>query len=147
MSIITITCTQCDEFSIKTTDVSTAFLLSDGHRDICSREGVLDGRFLDEMAAWSLDTFGPGDRLAGVLDHMAKEIEEARANPQDVSEWADLAILAFDGAQRQGISGQEFIDAFRAKFAKNRSRVWPDWRTAPEGKAIEHDRSHDGGVA
>lgn len=100
----------------------------------------LDAEFLDEMAAWSIDTFGPGTRLDGVLDHMAKEIEEARAKPDDVSEWADLAILAFDGAQRQGITGQQFIDAYRAKFAKNRSRTWPDWRTAEPGKAIEHDR-------
>jgi hypothetical protein len=82
--------------------------------------------------------FGPGDRLDGVLDHMAKEIEEARAKPDDASEWADLAILAFDGAQRQGITGQQFIDAYRAKFEKNRSRTWPDWRTAEPGKAIEH---------
>ena len=103
----------------------------------------LDAAFLDGMAAWSIDTFGPGTRLDGVLDHMAKEIEEARAKPDDVSEWADLAILAFDGAQRQGITGQQFIDAWRAKFAKNRSRSWPDWRTAEPGKAIEHDRASD----
>lgn len=108
-----------------------------------ARDEALSADFLDKQAAWSRNTFGPGDRLDGVLGHIGKEIEEARAKPGDVSEWADIAILAFDGAQRQGFTGQQFIDAWRAKVAKNQSRTWPDWRTAEPGKAIEHVRSTD----
>jgi hypothetical protein len=87
---------------------------------------------------FSLETFGPGERLAGVLDHIRKELVEIEAHPDDVSEWADLLILGFDGALRQGFHAQEILDAIEAKQCVNEQRVWPDWRAAPEGQAIEH---------
>lgn len=95
---------------------------------------------LREQAAWSAETFGPGDRLHGVTDHMTKEIEEVReAAPEDrLAEWVDLIILACDGAWRSGASPEDIAAAIRAKFAKNRARQWPDWRTADPTKAIEH---------
>ncbi len=90
---------------------------------------------------WSISNFGPGARLKGCLDHITKELEEIRAKPGDVSEWADLMILAMDGAWRSGHSAHEIASAVIAKQKKNRDRLWPDWRTRSEDEAIEHIRT------
>lgn len=104
---------------------------------------VIDADHLARQKEWSLDTFGPGTRLNGILDHIAKELEEIRSDPTDVSEWVDVIILAFDGAWRAGWEPQEIIDAIKAKQTKNEARTWPDWRTQSADKAIEHDRTLD----
>lgn len=96
---------------------------------------------LHRQRAFSERTFGPGPRLAGVLDHLRKELREVEANPGDISEWIDLVLLAFDGAWRQGFTPEQIAEALTAKQTKNEARTWPDWRTMPDGKAIEHDRS------
>lgn len=89
---------------------------------------------------WSERTFGPGERTAGVLDHIRKELAEVEAAPGDVFEWIDLVILAFDGAWRAGHDVAAIVGALQTKQARNESRTWPDWRTAEPGKAIEHVR-------
>jgi hypothetical protein len=98
---------------------------------------------LRRQRAWSERTFGPGARTAGVLDHIRKELIKIESEPTDTSEWIDVVILALDGAWRAGASPEQIIAALQAKQAKNESRVWPDWRTAPADQAIEHDRTHD----
>lgn len=95
---------------------------------------------LQRQRDFSERTFGPGARAAGVVDHIRKELREIEENPSDLSEWIDVAILALDGAWRTGASPRQIIEALVAKQAKNEARVWPDWRTAPADKAIEHDR-------
>jgi len=102
---------------------------------------VIDAAHLAHQREWSDSTFGPGARTAGVIDHIRKELVEVEADPSDLSEWADVLILAFDGATRAGHSGQAVIDAIKAKQARNEQRVWPDWRTADPDKAIEHVRT------
>lgn len=87
---------------------------------------------------FSLKTFGPGERVAGVIDHITKELVEVRDNPTDVTEWIDVVLLALDGAWRAGFSPEEIAAALRDKQAKNENRNWPDWRTISNGKAIEH---------
>ena len=87
---------------------------------------------------FSEKTFGAGTRLYGVLDHLSKEIEEVREAQTDPEEWADMAILVFDGVWRNGIPWQVFLDAIRDKQAVNEKRRWPDWRTADTEKAITH---------
>lgn len=104
---------------------------------------VIDAAHLAHQRQWSRDTFGPGDRLLGVLDHIRKELAEIEADPTDLGEWVDVVILAFDGAWRAGWEPQQVIDAIKAKQARNEARTWPDWRTASPDKAIEHDRSQD----
>ena len=101
---------------------------------------AIDAVHIARQRAFSEKTFGPGARLNGVLDHIAKELEEVRKSPEDVTEWADIIILAIDGAWRSGHSPQAIIDAVIAKQAKNEARDWPDWRTADPDKAIEHVR-------
>lgn len=96
---------------------------------------------LERQSGWSHQTFGPGPRTEGVLDHIRKELDEIEADPGDLAEWIDVVILAFDGAWRAGHSPAEIVVALEAKQTKNEGRVWPDWRTADPNKAIEHDRS------
>ena len=103
--------------------------------------------FADDKTAWSIATFGPGKRTAGVIDHIRKELAEVEARPDDVSEWADLIILAMDGAARSaGADGAKLVEALVAKMARNKARTWPDWRTLSEDRAIEHDRSGEPSV-
>jgi hypothetical protein len=89
---------------------------------------------------WSLHTFGPGARTAGVLDHIRKELKEIEAEPTSLEEWIDVAILAFDGAWRAGHTPEKIAAAWLAKQGKNESRKWPDWRTVSPDQAIEHVR-------
>lgn len=83
-------------------------------------------------------TFGPGARTAGVLAHIRKELLEIEAKPDDLSEWINVAILAFDGAWRAGYTPDQIVAALAAKQAKNEARTWPDWRTASPDAPIEH---------
>ena len=96
---------------------------------------------LQRQHEWSERTFGPGHRTAGVLDHIRKELREIEAAPLDLSEWIDVVILALDGAWRAGYSPEEIAAALIAKQTRNEARTWPDWRTAPPDKAIEHERT------
>ena len=108
---------------------------------------------LIRQMVFSRATFGPGERMDGVLDHLTKEIAEVRACNGESSEWVDLVILALDGLTRRlwaasnyEKSADEIADAacriIMGKQAKNERRDWPDWRTADPGKAIEHVRGH-----
>lgn len=94
--------------------------------------------FINEQIKFSEQTFGPGQRLDGVLKHIKKElIEVEECQGKDAIEWADVIILAIDGAWRSGHSPLEITNALEAKLDKNKARKWPDWRTAGPG-AIEH---------
>lgn len=102
---------------------------------------------LHRQIAFSERTFGPGDRTAGVCDHIRKELREvqddAAAGLPTLAEWVDVIILAFDGAWRSGATPEQIVQAIVAKQTKNEGRKWPDWRTADPTKAIEHDRTAD----
>jgi len=96
---------------------------------------------LRRQREFSERTFGPGTRTAGVVDHIRKELAEIEADPADIMEWVDVIILTFDDAWRAGWEPETIVAAIVAKQAKNEARTWPDWRTQPADKAIEHDRS------
>lgn len=96
---------------------------------------------LTKQREWSRETFGPGDRLKGVLDHIRKELLEVEDSPTDVTEWIDVVILALDGAWRAGYEPAEIVAALNAKYEKNRQRTWPDWRKSDGTTAIEHVRN------
>lgn len=98
----------------------------------------IDATHIDTQRAWSEQTFGPGPRTKGVIDHIKKELKEIEEDPSDVLEWIDVIILALDGAWRTGLGSQEILDALLAKQEKNYRRVWPDWRTMSPDQAIEH---------
>ena len=98
---------------------------------------------LHRQMAFSARTFGPGARVAGVTDHIAKELREVRDGGGDLAEWVDVILLALDGAWRSGATPKEIAFAIATKQIKNERRKWPDWRTAAPDKAIEHDRNAD----
>ena len=96
---------------------------------------------LRRQMAFSEKTFGPGARTKGVIDHIRKELLEIEADPNDIREWVDVIILAFDGAWRAGWRPESIIAAIVEKQTKNEARTWPDWRTADPDRAIEHVRT------
>lgn len=112
--------------------------------DVRIAPNVIDAKHIERQREFSIRTFGPGTRTEGVLDHISKELDEIRKAPTDLSEWADVIILALDGAWRTGAAPQDIIDAIVAKQEKNEARDWPDWRGQDPDKAIEHNR---GGAA
>ena len=108
-----------------------------------NRPAAIDAAHIVRQREWSMRTFGP-QHTDGVLDHIGRELDEIRKAPEDLSEWADLILLAIDGAQRTGAEPQDILDAVKAKQSVNETRTWADWRTQDPSKAIEHIR---GGVA
>jgi hypothetical protein len=102
---------------------------------------------LRRQIEFSTRTFGPGDRVHGVCDHIRKELKEvvgeADAGRTVLHEWVDVIILALDGAWRSGSTPEQIAAAIVAKQTKNEGRRWPDWRTADQTKAIEHDRTNE----
>lgn len=99
---------------------------------------TISPEFIDNKFKWSLETFGDGQRTQAVCSHLREEVDEAQAEPTDASEWADIILLAMDGASRAGISGQELITAIHEKQDKNLTRKWPDWREVDETTHIKH---------
>lgn len=98
--------------------------------------------YLYQQRTWSLKTFGPGYSIQRILDHMRKEIAEVESAPssEQLGEWVDLILLAFDGAWRSGAGVSDICEAIQRKQQINESREWPDWRVADKDKAIEHVR-------
>lgn len=127
-------------------DHDAEFVLQEASRRLRASRTAFDlHEHLHRQREFSERTFGPGERLAGVVDHIRKELAEVEQAAADgaptLPEWVDVIILALDGAWRSGATPQEISAAIAAKQARNESRKWPDWRSADPGKAIEHDRT------
>lgn len=99
------------------------------------------GAFVEAQRKFSLETFGPGPRTKGIIDHIKKELAEIEADPGDVKEWIDVVILALDGAWRVGARPKDVDDGIWAKLRKNQARTWPRWQDTDPDAAIEHDRT------
>jgi len=119
--------------------------------------------YLARQVAVSRCNFGPNERTLGVIDHIEKELKEIKAEdtPEGrAQEWNDVVLLALDGATRamreairargtleptaDDIAREVVLAIKRKQQGKNELRDWPDWRTVPEDKAIEHKRGkHD----
>ena len=93
---------------------------------------------IKNQISFSEKTFGPGQRGAGLIDHIKKELIEIEKAPGDIEEWINMIILAIDGAWRNGYSPEEIVHMLIYKQIKNEKREWPDWRIVEPGKAIEH---------
>nr|WP_227630584.1 DUF550 domain-containing protein [Klebsiella michiganensis] len=78
-----------------------------------------------EHAAWSQATFGNVGPV-GPLKHLAKEAIEAAAEPDDLSEWADMQFLMWDAQRRAGITDEQITLAMVEKLAVNKQREWPE---------------------
>uniref|UniRef100_UPI0035A0E90E dATP/dGTP pyrophosphohydrolase domain-containing protein n=1 Tax=Escherichia coli TaxID=562 RepID=UPI0035A0E90E len=55
----------------------------------------------------------------GPLKHLSKEALEAAAEPDDLSEWADMQFLLWDAQRRAGISDAEITAAMEDKLKIN----------------------------
>ena len=77
-----------------------------------------------EHAKWSDSTFGCVGPI-GPLKHLSKEALEAAAEPDDLSEWADMQFLLWDAQRRAGISDAEITAAMENKLKINMERQWP----------------------
>lgn len=82
-------------------------------------------RIRREHAEWSDKTFGDVGPV-GPLKHLSKEALEAAAEPDDLSEWADMQFLLWDAQRRAGISDGEITLAMVEKLAVNKKREWPE---------------------
>lgn len=82
-------------------------------------------RIRREHAEWSDDSFGDVGSV-GPLKHLSKEAIEAAAEPDDLSEWADMQFLLWDAQRRAGISDGEITAAMVKKLAINKTRQWPE---------------------
>ncbi len=78
-----------------------------------------------EHAEWSQATFGNVGPI-GPLKHLSKEALEAAAEPDDLSEWADMQFLLWDAQLRAGITDEQITKAMIEKLAVNKARVWPE---------------------
>jgi hypothetical protein len=122
-------CSGCPEFTAAW-DVAHAF--GPAHLDLVAH--------LHRQRRFSLATFGPGPRTLGVVSHIRKELVEIEADPGDLMEWIDVAMLALDGAWRAGHEPAAIALALATKLTRNELRTWPDWRTAAPDTAIERVR-------
>ncbi|HFK1579963.1 TPA: dATP/dGTP pyrophosphohydrolase domain-containing protein [Escherichia coli] len=78
-----------------------------------------------EHAKWSDSTFGCVGPI-GPLKHLSKEALEAAAEPDDLSEWADMQFLLWDAQRRAGISDAEITAAMEDKLKIDMERQWPE---------------------
>lgn len=85
----------------------------------------LRGLIRQRHAKWSEETFGNVGPV-GPLKHLSKEALEAAAEPDDLSEWADIQFLMWDAQRRAGISDAEITAAMEEKLKVNMAREWPE---------------------
>lgn len=83
-------------------------------------------RIWDRLSLWSQQTFGSDEDRGpdGALAHLAREVEEVRAEPADLIEYADCYILLTDALRRAGFEYEDLLSAVEAKLAINRLREW-----------------------
>lgn len=93
--------------------------------------------FIDRYALWSQQAIGPGQRTEGILKHITKELDEIRAEPDELEEWVDLINLAIDGATRRGYSGKDIIKGLLEKFMRLQDRKF---NQVNENEPCEHIR-------
>lgn len=98
-------------------EVREVFAMADGVND---RDQVRR-----EHAEWSQATFGNVGPI-GPLKHLAKEAMESAAEPDDLSEWADMQFLMWDAQRRAGITDEQITQAMIEKLAVNKQREWPE---------------------
>ena len=95
---------------------------------------------LQRQREFSLKTFGPDPNIAGIVKHIRKECMEIELNPDDIFEWIDVIILAFDGAMRRGFTDTEIASALAWKQSENEKRKWPPFGSVSLNEPIEHIR-------
>ena len=99
--------------------------------------------YIGRHITWSIKTFGEGDHLEGLLNHIEKEIQEVRAEISPVErtkELVDIIILAIDAMWRQGFTSGEIVNMLLDKQNVNAQRNWP--KITDPSKPTEHIRKN-----
>lgn len=94
--------------------------------------------YLRRQELWSARTFGQGAQTVEITKHIQKELAEILAQPNDLTEWIDVVILALDGYWRAGGDPDAIMDYLQAKQNVNFTRAWQAPR---DGEPTEHDRT------
>lgn len=94
--------------------------------------------YLERQREWSLRIFGAGRRTIGITRHIEKELLEIQEQPDDLTEWIDVMILAFDGYWRHGGQVADLMARLVEKQDINFARRWPPQE--PEDVPTEHLR-------
>ena len=103
--------------------------------------------YLERQKRWSLETFGAGNRIPGLLNHAESEIQEIRevlgtqgSDDRLLEEATDLCILAFEIALRSG-SVQSVLSSLERKAVINMyCRKWPDRDTLDPNSPAFHKK-------
>ncbi|HCM9308966.1 TPA: DUF550 domain-containing protein [Enterobacter kobei] len=101
--------------------VTTAYKLPEETGSLLQLRNLIRQRH----AEWSQATFGDVGPV-GPLKHLSKEALEAAAEPEDLSEWADMQFLLWDAQRRAGICDGEITAAMEEKLKVNMARQWPE---------------------
>ena len=113
--------------------------------DIVKRPDPFPLTLQSRISAWATETFGEeahGQRIAGVYNHLVREIEELGDKLYTMGaaeEIADCAILLFELAQFRSV---DLLTEVEGKFAINQTR---EWGNTEEDGAIQHikEKSND----
>jgi len=97
-------------------------------------------KFLKSKIEWSVKTFGDGEKTEGLIDHITEELHEIRENPNDLSEWIDVILLAIDGYLRHGGTPERLFFDLWQKQKINETRKWGS--PADSGK-VNHIKDKD----
>jgi len=92
----------------------------------------------NEIAEWSDATFGEGRQATRPLRHLAKEVQEAIAHPEDHEEYADCLILLLDAYRMTGGGADQLLETAFEKLEINKKR---EWGTPDENGVVEHIRN------
>ena len=87
------------------------------------------------VTTWTKQTFGAQRSNRGILDKIIEEVDELAISVDNwekfngeridlLNELADVQILLWDVAARNGVCFNELIDAVLVKHAVNRTREW-----------------------
>lgn len=83
-------------------------------------------KLIESQTPWSQTTFGsdtPESSRKPTL-HMRKEVDEILANPDDITEYADVLLLLIDAARRRGFVFSDLVQAAIAKHEICKTREW-----------------------
>ena len=120
----------------------TAALQHFSNRGLMQARGGLREVLTNQMD-WSRRTFGSGRRTIGITKHIEKECAEVRENPDDLSEWIDIMILAMDGYWRAGGTPEMILHSIIAKQAINRERKYPKTNEDEPSEHVREEAIHE----
>lgn len=61
-----------------------------------------------------------------LIDIKRLPVWELAADPDDLSEWADMQFLLWDAQRRAGITDEQITAALEEKLKVNMARQWPE---------------------